>query len=301
MRMSEFPVLLEIKDEYIRHRQEGCDRATATQKVMDSYKQEIHHYADDDGLFVWIGLADAQFYRKELTVEIAAKATEAIDILSTYDWDICPGDLKRKKDNYARAPMPERKVGKPRPPFQCPWEIGDTFAYRLSGPDAESCGIAGQYALLRKVGDLDCGHGAIHPVVTVTIWKKEPFPTSSSEFASVPILKLQAGGRQFSPRDKFEYRTELVIKTKKQLAGLSLTYLGNFPDVPMPEDEIIFTEAGVMLMILPEKIDYKLAIYYRNNQKFTSGTFVNPEPPWVGFFKYLSAISENPDIYNVDN
>ncbi len=118
------------------------------------------------------------------------------------------------------------------------------------------------------------------PVVTVTIWEKEPFPTSSSEFASVPILKLQAGGRQFSPRDKFEYRTELVIKTKKQLAGLSLTYLGNFPDVPMPEDEIIFTEAGVMLMILPEKIDYKLAIYYRNNQKFTSGTFVNPEPPW---------------------
>ncbi len=266
MRMSEFPVLLEIKDEYIRHRQEGCDRATATQNVLDSYKNELNQRATDDGLLVWIGLADAQFYRKELTAEVASKATDAADILSAYDWNICPGDLRRRKENYARAPMPERKVGKPRPRYHCSWSIGDTFAHRMSGPEAEECGIAGHYALLRKVDNVKSDDGYTFPVVTISMWEKEPFPSNSGEFASVPILKLESGGRLGTPRHLFEYRTEIVITNKKQLETMSLIYLGNFLDVPMPNDEIIFTKDAYMMMTLPQQMDSKLCVYYKRNQ-----------------------------------
>ena len=262
MRMTEFPVLGEIKDEYTELRYAGNTRAEAVQKLMESYRCELEYGAEDDGLLFWIGLADAQHFHKELTEDVAAEAGKALDIISGYDWEISQSDIDRRKSKYQDAPMPEKKFGKPRPKFRCEWKIGDTYAYQMTSEEAKELGIQGKYVLFRKVSENDFD-GKIVPIVTLTLWNREPFPPSAEDFSSAPLLKLERGGRMFSREDHFEYRTELLFKNKRQLN--SLVFVGNFTNVPMPDDEIIFTRAGVILLTLPENIEKECCRYWRKH------------------------------------
>ena len=266
--MTEFPVLEEIKDEYVQLRQTGNDRAAAVLKLMESYKYELEDPEEDDAQLFWIGLADAQYYRKELEEDIAQKSLKALNVIAGYDWDICPGDLNRRREHYAKAPMPERKAGKPRPKFRCEWKIGDTFAYQLTSQEAKDLGIFRKYMLLRKVSELECGDGSSSPIVTISLWSKDTLPRNAEEFMSVPLLKLCNGGRNFSPKYNYEYRTEIVIKSRKQLMSIPLLFVGNFPNIPMPADEIIFTTPGEVLLLILDMIEKELCDYWKMHNIF---------------------------------
>lgn len=263
-------MLEEIKDEYVDLRQKGNDRASAVQKLMESYKYELEDPEEDDARLFWIGLADAQYYRKELTEEVAQKALIALDVVASNDWNVFPGDLNRRREHYAKAPMPEKSAGKPRPKFRCEWKIGDTFAYQMTSPEAKDLGIFGKYMLLRKVSELECGDGSSSPIVTVSLWDSEILPTSTEEFMRAPFLKLCNGGRNFSPEHNFEYRTEVVIKSRKQLGSTPLIFVGNFLNVPMPLDEIVFTRPGEVLMLLLQIIEKELCLYWKINTRIIS-------------------------------
>ena len=167
MRITEFPFLYDLKTEYPQLRREGCSREEAVKTLMERYNTELTIGAEDDGLLFWVGLADAQYQLKELSEEVAGKALEALDRIQETDWDVCKGDLERRRKKYAQAPMPERKVGKPRPPFCCDWKFGDTYAYQLKGPYAERMNLDGTYALLRTVHNTEW-IGRIVPIVTIT-------------------------------------------------------------------------------------------------------------------------------------
>ena len=268
MRMTDFPVLEEIKDEYIQLRQAGNSREDAVQKMMESYTDELQD-AEEIPLF-WIGLADAQYFRTELSEDVAQKAISALDAFDSFGWGICSGDLNRRRDHYEKAPMPERNVGKPRPKFRCQWKIGDTFAYQLTGREAKELGIHGKYMLLRKVSEVEFGDGSLYPIVTVSFLGDRTFPTSDEAFMDSPLLKLQEGGRMFSPKDKFEYRTVIIIKNKKKLAETPLQFVGNFMNVQMPTDEIIFTEAGVILMNHLELFETNFCLYWKRHNRLIS-------------------------------
>ena len=273
MRMTEFPILEEIKDEYIQLRQNGNDRATAVQKLKKSFNELQEDDEDEDAQLFRIGLADAQYYRKELTEEVAQNALKALDVIAGFDWDICPGDLNRRREHYAKAPMPERKAGKPRPKFRCQWKIGDTFAYQLTSQEAKDLGIYGKYMLLRKVSEVDNGDGSLEPIVTLSFWEKDILPVSRGDLSSVPLLKLEVGGRGFSPRNHFEYRANICIKRRKQLENIPLVFIGNFPEIPMPTDEIVFTQPGMILMLLVEMFEKDLCLYWRKNKRIISNQF----------------------------
>lgn len=189
MRMMDFPVLEEIKDEYIQLRQTGNSREDAVRKLMGSYTDELLDI--EEAPLFWIGLADAQYFRKELSEDVAKKAMTALDNVGGFEWKICLGDLNRRRERYVKAPMPERNVGKPRPKFRCQWRIGDTFAYQLTGQEAKELGIHGKYMLLRKVSEVEFGDGSLYPIVTVSFLGDRTFPTSDEAFMDIPLLKLQ--------------------------------------------------------------------------------------------------------------
>ena len=265
MRMTDFPVLEEIKEEYIQLRQVGNSREDAVRKLVESYADELQDIEETP--LLWIGLADAQYFRKELSEDVAKKAISALDAFESFGWDICPGDLNRRREHYEQAPMPERNVGKPGPKFRCQWRIGDTFAYQLTGKEAKELGIHGKYMLLRKVSEVEFGNGSLYPIVTVSFLGARAFPTSDEAFMDIPLLKLQEGGRMFSPIDKFEYRTVIVIKSRKKLAETPLQFVGNFMNVQMPTDEIIFTEAGVILMNHLELFETNFCLYWKRHNR----------------------------------
>lgn len=268
MRMTSFPLLEEIQNEYVELRQLGNDRSSSVQKLMDAYKCELEEGWEDAQLF-WIALADAQYYRKELTAEVAQHAIRALELVEGFGWNITPGDLNRRREHYAKAPMPERKYGKPKSKFRCSWKIGDTFAYQMVSDESRRNGIYGKYMLLHKVAEAEC-NGGIYPVVTVSLASGDCIPMTKEAYEAFPLIKLQTGGRCFSPKDKFEYRTVILIKSVRQLHSLSLQYCGRFPDVSLPIDEIIFNRFGEMMITLADNLEEDLVIYWKRNNCIVS-------------------------------
>lgn len=265
MRLSEFPILDEIKTEYINVRQKGLSRSEAEEKLCNSYHNEITYGEEDDALLFWIGLADAEYTLKELSETVAEKGIHAIDKLEQLDVPISVSDLRRRREHYSHAPMQEKvKVLKSKK-FRCAWQVGDTFAYKLSGPDADKAGLEGRYVLLRKVDELEAYDGRILPIVTVTMWDDQELPHSSTEFQRYPILKL-ASGRLGLPETLVEYRMELMFRSKQALTKLSLVYLGNFSDVEMPNDEVIIREPGYNLMVHPDLLTQICIAYWESNK-----------------------------------
>ncbi len=263
MRITDIPMIYEVKEAYIHYRKDGKSREEAVRALMEDYHNELTEGAEDDGLLFWIGLADGQYYRKELSQEVADKATAAINVFLDLGVSLAPGDLHRRIKKYKEAPMSEKKVGKPRPKFRCPWAIGDVYAYPLSGPDAEKEGIAGKYALLRKVDEHEGWDGRSFAVVTVTLWDTLPLPTTAEEFSREPLMVFRKGGRMFTPRDHAEYRAELLVSTLKQLRTAPFEYLGNFSNTPMPNNEIIFSFPGETLMFELRALDYYISLAHR--------------------------------------
>lgn len=262
----------EVKKEYLKLRKAGNNRADSVLKMQQRYSDELKFGIEDDGLLFWIGLADAQYEARELCIDIAESATTALQQIAQKDWNITPGDILRRTERYQQAPQPEKKFGKAKKKFRCNWAIGDTFAHKLSGENAEAINVAGKYVLFRKVDEIEFGNGELHPVVTISLWNQKPLPRSVEEFCSVPMLSL-GYGRFGHKKSAIEYRAEILIRSTTQLKQMNLEYVGRFTDVPMPADEVAFHRAGLIKMLLPKQIDYECILflnmdqYIRNNLK----------------------------------
>lgn len=110
MRLTELEHIRQIRDLYMALRSGGCNRREATQRVMETFGTP----EDQEQLTFWVGLADAQYARKELTLSVAFQGLLALHRLSETLSDITPGDLERRRKHYSQAPMPERRLGRPR-------------------------------------------------------------------------------------------------------------------------------------------------------------------------------------------
>lgn len=266
MRITYFEILGDIKTDYTKLRQDGQSRNEAVQILMAKYHEELTTGAEDDGLLFWVGLADAQYALKELSVEVSVQGLAALERLKVAIPEITPGDIEKRRGHYACAPMPERARVRSPKRYRCQWRIGDTFAYQMFGPEAEKNGVAGEYVLLRKVDELEWDN-QLHPVVTLTHWKKTALPLDAAEFQSAPILRL-CNGRLGSPRSTYEYRIEILFTSQKQIKELDLQYIGNFPNIIIPENEFYDPTPGCVLMMSPQKINEELNFYCYTLQNY---------------------------------
>ena len=269
MRITNIPLLVDIKEEYLRLRQSGKEREEAVIEMQKRYSTELSRGAEDDGAVFWIGLADGQWANREITSEIAKHAMVALDMVENAGWDITLSDISRRRTWYAHAPMPEKKVGKKQSKFRCQWNIGDTFAYELMDSASDENSYNRRYILLRKVSEVEFGDGRLLPIVTLSLWEGRSFPQNTNEYSSVPFMRLNCG-RFGLPNYLYEYRAELIIKNQKQLSKMPFVYIGNFPDVQGPADEVVIQGAGYMTMLILECFDreidtqIKLAHIYEN-------------------------------------
>ena len=264
MRISDFPIICEIKDEYNKMRQDGIFRDEAVEKLKDRYKNEISSGAASDGILFKVGLADAQYALREISAEVAEYGMEALKEIEQTDWHISPSEIIKRREWYSKAPMQERKKVKKAKRFRCSWKIGDTFAFQLLGKEAEEFGLSGRFVLFRKVSEAEEANGAVKPVVTVSMWDDAPLPSTAAEFQRLPILKLD-NGRANTRKDQFIYRTEMLIENEKMLQDLNLQYLGNFYDVVMPKDEAVIEYVGYMKKLAINRIIINCCHYWRNH------------------------------------
>ena len=270
MRMTDFPLITEVAEAYIYARNSGLTRDEATQKLMLDYQTEITVGSEDDGILFWIGLADGQYKRKELSIEIAERGLEALARFESMVQFVVPNDIARRRTNYSRAPMPERTVRRSNSIFRCKWKVGDVFCFPLNGHCSQDYGLIGKFALLRKIADVEFGDGRLFPVVTLHIWEKPNPPQSANEIYHLPPLIVN-GGPKGMRNGRFEYRVELLIKNDKEIEDSTLRYLGNAPDYTMPENEIVFVNAEDMVMIHLYQFELRFCGKYKVNQFFVQG------------------------------
>lgn len=110
MRLTELEHIGKIKDLYLALRAGSCNRREATRQVLDL----LDTLGREEQLTFWVGLADAQYARRELTLSVAFQGLLALHRLRQSVLYITPGDIERRRKHYSQAPMPERKLGRPR-------------------------------------------------------------------------------------------------------------------------------------------------------------------------------------------
>lgn len=110
MRLTAMEHIGQIKQQYLTLRSQGVCRTEATGCVI----RDFEAHSVQERLTFWIGLADAQYLRKELTISVALQALLALHRLGSYGIHFTPGDIERRRKHYVLAPMPERKIGRPR-------------------------------------------------------------------------------------------------------------------------------------------------------------------------------------------
>lgn len=285
MRITFFNIIAEVDSTYRQYRQKGISRDNTVSKLTEDYHDEIVLGRYDDAHLFWVALADAQYSCKELSEDVAKQGLCALDALENSDLNIAPGDIVRRRKRYQTAPMPERTSFRKIQKFRCQWQLGDTFAYQLSGTDSKDAGIDGKYVLIRKVDEKQLDKdGPIVPVVTFTLWDDQKLPASTKEYIRKPLLKLECG-RLGAPETHFEYRALLIVTSKQSINKLQLSYLGNFANVAMPKNEVVFDYPGYMFMVPPMILDRCCSICWLKQKSFEckeSSNILDIEP-----WKYL--------------
>ena len=110
MRLTAMEHIGQIKQQYLALRTQGICRKEATGCVIRDFEAQ----SAQERLTFWIGLADAQYIRKELSMSVALQAFLALHRLGDYGVRFTPGDIERRRKHYAMAPMKERRLGRPR-------------------------------------------------------------------------------------------------------------------------------------------------------------------------------------------
>ena len=109
MRLTSLEHIGQIKGAYLTLRSNGIHRREAAGRIIHDFELQTEH----ERLTLWIGLADAQYQRKELMVSVALQALLALHRLQNYGIEITPGDIERRRKHYSQAPMGERRLGRP--------------------------------------------------------------------------------------------------------------------------------------------------------------------------------------------
>ena len=263
VRICDFPLVADIKNNYRLMRENGKSRGDAVEQLLVEYRDEITIGAFDDGLLFWIGLAEGQWFAKELETDVAQKALEALDKLQTIA-DIAPLDIAKRKNNYSQAPMAERKIIKRRK-FQCAWNIGDTFSVQLRGKLAEEQRLCGKYALFQKVDSIALEDGSILPLMRVSLWNADELPPTKDVFYSRRPLRLR-GAYLIGDSLKYQYRLQILFSNQKQVNESGFQFVGNYPDIEILDDELILTRPGDIVMDFPKDIIDRCSIYYQRDK-----------------------------------
>lgn len=228
----------DVKDSYIDLLKRGEKNDEITKLLIKDYHDYITDI--DDGPLFWFALADTQWDYGRLIPHVKEKALYYLKLGTNLErWKLeSPLDYNERisvlqdLEKKLNSVMPSKKRIRKYKFYKCNWEIGDTYAYKLESEEAKNEGLDNRYFIIRKVANMDVWPGNVNPIVYVQITNDNYIPTMSDE-----LIKLEY---VFTARN--EHRYLLIIDTEKSIPYDKLQYIGNFQDVPLPNNEnSIFT------------------------------------------------------------
>lgn len=226
-----FPLIQDLKDQYVYFRMQGCSPEDARGQLMKTYAKELEDY--DESLIVLSGIALAQWGVSEL--EESSKQN-IMTLLENRIAETEENGEKRALNAILKSistEQPKKKcmIRPGKSSYSLNWSIGDTFAHKLTHPDAEKAGILGWYLLFRKVGQYTDWKGKTIQLGYVTFCDDQSLPKTTEDLNKLGFLRVMARGK------KWEYMVQVDIQSKRMENTLKFDWIGCFPDAVTPIDE----------------------------------------------------------------
>lgn len=228
-----FPLIDDINDQYVFFRTEGWSPEEAQGKIINAYADELNDY--DESVVVLSGIALAQWdtseleenTKQEVLLMLEKKIAEAEKDEERRAFRAVLKNLSKEKKSNKRITPSSRKS------YSLDWSIGDTFAHKLTHPNAEKAGIFGCYLLFRKIGQYNDWKGRTIQLGYVTVCSDNHLPKTTEELNALGFLRVMSHG------EKWEYMVQVNIQSKRTENTLKLEWIGCFPDALTPNDEIV--------------------------------------------------------------
>ena len=215
---------------------DGLSLSAATNAVAEEFECEISD--EDDAAYVYMAIARAQLDHGKILKKTKAATLEAIDkrvnILRSYEeqTDFISEHIEKleqfREDIIIEKKSPKKKRSKG---VKCSWQVGDTFAKLLNGPEAERYGLKGHYVLLRMVETVTDGLNVL-PHVYMSVTNDEKLPQTETEVAQAQYVQMDVRG---------VYRECLVYWEEQKLKDAELLYIGCFPNIAPPPNETLLS------------------------------------------------------------
>ncbi len=262
-------VAMDVRDTYKDQLHRGKTGEEITQELMEDYEDLLDDM--EDGPVFWFALADTQWTLGRLEDDVKERALSCLENGGdAWRWEM-EGAAKVRAREKVLQKLKE-KLNTPQPPkkkvsqyrlYQCKWNLGDVYAYPLTGAYAEERGWKGEYLLMRKVGESTWHPGHIVPIVHWKFTKNGTLPQNAAEFDALEYIQTSMAlyEERFWPITKEDRDTNLakkraavyetdefgflpeyqitVLSTSSAVIPKNLIYVGNFESVTLPPKEFV--------------------------------------------------------------
>ena len=227
----------DVRGDYVDKLRRGKSNEEALQEILEANRDSIGD--EDEEALLWYALADTLWNYGRLVPFVKEKA---LYFLEHGEEDERWREAGEKKLNAWRQTLEKlkKKLNTPQPPekkvyryrlYHCQWQLGDVFAYRLTGTYSVEHGYAGKYIVFRKVSETNWWPGHTIPVVQAY---KRIFdqPPALEELEGIPLLEIDAYATilETKPQWKIGYHFKLITESARVIPQDSLTLLGNISD-----------------------------------------------------------------------
>jgi len=259
----------EIHEQYVVCRRSGKNRAEAITELEAFYQEELED--SDDAVKILVCLSSALSKKKELTADIQQRTLAAIG--QTVSDAKVDGGYKRSLLKFAERIKREELLGeeavyRSKAPYVPDWQFGDLFVHRIEDPKAQRLGVWGWSILLYKVNEYWHNPTELCHLMYAAICPSDQIPHTYEERQTIKWLRMQKA------EDKWDYLVQASTKSKREALSYGLTKVGNFRDIPLPEDRSIENPYVSRVLygkaykddLYPE-FELSLALIYRDNQR----------------------------------
>ena len=242
-KLYEDDIAEDIRYSYMERLRKGKSGDEATQEVLNEYRGELSD--PDDASIIWFALADTQWNVGRLEDGVKDKALYYIEEGSNLKrWKKEAPALYEKRataleqlKNKLLSPQPPMKKFTKRRSYHCQWNLGDVFAYQLSGDVAQRNQLKGKYLFFVKVGEDNWVNDCVIPIIYV-YWVISDKVISVEELENIGYIP------QFTVPEVYlhtktrpeRYRLSLLSTSSRVIPKKNLTYIGK-ADLRAPLEE----------------------------------------------------------------
>lgn len=224
---------LDVKSEFLDAINSGKPYREAFEELKKTYVDNTHDDDPDIPVF-WFVCADILWKKGRLDDDIKHTALAYIESNSDVErWNLESPALGKKRKAVLEklkakllSPQPEAKPIRIKKLYECPWNIGDVFAFALTGELAEKEGLAGTYAIFQVAEKMFINTVGTYPIVRIMLTESKKRP-ELNDFCKERLLLSR------SSKNNVYARTITYLNTRN---AKNIIYLGNMEIITKEND-----------------------------------------------------------------